>query len=351
MERLLGKATPGSTISEQLEARQKQQISVIIEQTLHEMKRKNPERALAYANKGLMVDPENVTCISMKCKCYVDLHMHKEALKTADEVLSKPACSGNWIALYSKGEAMYNLCDFEHSLIFFHRSLRHCPTKEKNMIIQKISRADMAIRNVVGQGNIVHFEALREMSDSIMLGVLTFEDNLEIHRMRKRLTLGKTLKPAPTDIDEEGKKINIPKLDENTGRWRHKINRRQVMRSMKNKSDQGYLKGLIKILDDLREDPEKTPEDDMIAKANEALEFIANREVFWAQQEISNNSISKMLATELSTKTSRSSSPSKENPEGNEDLLSLPVVDNSEPGRDDTEYPNWFWFEDNSPPS
>ena len=97
----------------------------------------------------------------------------------ADKILCQPGGGRNWIALYSKGESLYNVCDFEKSLIYFHRAIRTSPTKDKLDMLQKISRAEMAINNVIGSNNYQHFDILKQMEDPVRPDELNIEDNLE----------------------------------------------------------------------------------------------------------------------------------------------------------------------------
>ena len=147
------------------------------------------------------------------------------------------------------------------------------------MIWQKIARAEMATRNVIGPSVVNHFDALYAMDEPVMPDDLTIEQNLVIHKLRKSIAKG----PRP---QEQGVNFSVPKLDPRSGRWKHNIKREKVMKEIKYKSDASYLKGLIMVLDDLREDPDENTEDGMINGAKSALDFIRNREIFWAQQEV-----------------------------------------------------------------
>ena len=98
-------ARTGSSLVQQLEERQRQQMQVIIEQTLYEIKKSNPERALNYVLKVLSIKPDSIECLTFQSKCFVDLHMYKEAKEAANNILTRPDCTCNWIALYSKGDS------------------------------------------------------------------------------------------------------------------------------------------------------------------------------------------------------------------------------------------------------
>ena len=55
---------------------------------------------------------------------YFNIYHLSEALKAADEILIGQREKDNAKALGVKAEAMYNLGNFEHSLLCFHRALK-----------------------------------------------------------------------------------------------------------------------------------------------------------------------------------------------------------------------------------
>ena len=134
------------------------------------------QSALLYANRGLALRPSDIPCLALQCQCYVELNkfqwvlqkkifphkyrtlivlclalwmVSRKALEAANGILCQEGAGNNWIALYSKGESLYNLCDFEKSLVFFHRARRQCPTKEKDKMNIRISRHVRGFRTVV----------------------------------------------------------------------------------------------------------------------------------------------------------------------------------------------------------
>jgi tetratricopeptide (TPR) repeat protein len=54
---------------------------------------------------------------------------YRKALKDADRILVTLEDPRNAKALIIKGDAQYNLGDFEHSLISYYRALKHSTTK------------------------------------------------------------------------------------------------------------------------------------------------------------------------------------------------------------------------------
>ena len=53
----------------------------------------------------------------------------RKALEAANDILIKLRYSSNSKALTVKGEALYNMGDFEHALVCFHRAMKTASTK------------------------------------------------------------------------------------------------------------------------------------------------------------------------------------------------------------------------------
>ena len=54
---------------------------------------------------------------------------YREALKVSEAILDT-SCDMNykWMAMYVKAESLFNMCDFEHALVFYLRAKRLAPT-------------------------------------------------------------------------------------------------------------------------------------------------------------------------------------------------------------------------------
>ncbi|XP_059098610.1 uncharacterized protein LOC131892784 [Tigriopus californicus] len=52
-----------------------------------------------------------------------------------------------------KGDALYSIGCFEHSLVNYHRALEFVSSKEKGKLVNRISRTELAIVNSVGINN------------------------------------------------------------------------------------------------------------------------------------------------------------------------------------------------------
>ena len=114
-------------------------IHILIEQAAYELRQHKPDQALKFINAGLR---KNMSCLPMqelKGKCYIAMNRYREALEAADAILSNPY-NLNWAskhgnenstALSVKAYALYNLGDFEHALLSFHRYIRIAYVKPK----------------------------------------------------------------------------------------------------------------------------------------------------------------------------------------------------------------------------
>ena len=115
-------------IQGKLSATDEQNIHILMEQASYELRQRKPEIALTYLKKGLKRNKQSIELLELKGKCYIAMNRYREALEAADEIL-KTNYSLNWSksgrensnALAVKAYALYNLGDFEHALLSFHR--------------------------------------------------------------------------------------------------------------------------------------------------------------------------------------------------------------------------------------
>ena len=70
---------------------------------------------------GLKKDKTCIELLELKGKCYIDMNRYREALAAADEILIVLREKDNATALGVKASALYNMGDFEHALMSFHR--------------------------------------------------------------------------------------------------------------------------------------------------------------------------------------------------------------------------------------
>ena len=96
-------------------------LHILNEQAAHELRQHKPEKALSYLKAGLKRDRMCIEMLELKGKCYIEMNLYREALEAADEILVGLRQKKNSTALAVKASALYNLGDFEHALMSFHR--------------------------------------------------------------------------------------------------------------------------------------------------------------------------------------------------------------------------------------
>ena len=53
-------------------------------------------------------------------------------MEVSEAIISHEKFNGDWMALSVKAEALFNMCDFEHAMIFYKRAQKHAPTAVRN---------------------------------------------------------------------------------------------------------------------------------------------------------------------------------------------------------------------------
>ena len=96
-------------------------LHILIEQAAYELRQHKPETALSYIKSGLRKDRTSIELLELKGKCFIELNRYREAIEAADEILIGQRESSNSTALAVKASALYNMGDFEHALMSFHR--------------------------------------------------------------------------------------------------------------------------------------------------------------------------------------------------------------------------------------
>ena len=102
-----------------------------------------------------------------RAMCQVGLQHFEKALIDADRALSKMR-RASAKCLYVKADAMYNLGDFEHALIFYHRALKRSASNgEDELVRDRINRTIKAIDNAIGTKATGHFLAMPAVLNKI----------------------------------------------------------------------------------------------------------------------------------------------------------------------------------------
>ena len=102
---------------------EQQGYKVFVEQAAHEMHKGAFDRALGYLNRAIRLNADDPSSLIERAFCFNQQQEFENALKDANRALMiqrKPSAK----AFYVKGDSLYNLGDFEHSLMFYYRALR-----------------------------------------------------------------------------------------------------------------------------------------------------------------------------------------------------------------------------------
>ena len=98
-----------------------------------------------------------------------DRTLSSEALEAADEIIVTLREKDNSEALAVKAEALYNMGNFEHALLCFHRALRSSTVRERAGLKHGIKRTELAVTNAVGTEAGQYF---RHLDDILVSGAL-----------------------------------------------------------------------------------------------------------------------------------------------------------------------------------
>merc|ERR1711953_294301 len=111
-------------------------------------------KALESYSKALMLKPGDKSCLVARSKCYLHIGDPVSALKDADECIKddKQYHKG----LYQRAEALYQMGQFEHGLIFFHRG--HALRPELDQFRLGIQKCQEAIENSVGGPSVIELD-------------------------------------------------------------------------------------------------------------------------------------------------------------------------------------------------
>ena len=111
----------------------------------------------------MQLNPDDPSSLIERAACHVGLQQFEEALEDTNKALKmknylrRLPCKG----LYIKGDALYNLGNFEHALVFYYRALkRSASNNEEEAVRNRISRATKAIDNAIGIKASRHFMAM-----------------------------------------------------------------------------------------------------------------------------------------------------------------------------------------------
>ena len=63
----------------------------------------------------------------------------RKALEISEAIISHEKYNGDWMALAVKAESLFNMCDFEHAMIFYIRAQKSAPTAVRSTTTINVS--------------------------------------------------------------------------------------------------------------------------------------------------------------------------------------------------------------------
>ena len=91
--------------------------------------KKEPGLAMeALENAQKLLDNDgNFDIMETEALLHLNMGNYIDALKSAEIILRQSKCKDSLVATYVKGQALFNICDFEHALIMFHKGIKLKP--------------------------------------------------------------------------------------------------------------------------------------------------------------------------------------------------------------------------------
>lgn len=109
---------------------------------------------------ALDVQPNDISCLVARSKCYLEMNEPMKALQDAEDSLSE---NGRFHrGLYRKAEALYRLGHFEYALMYYHRGQKLRPELDEFRL--GIQKAQEAIENSIGDSANVKLENKGDLS-------------------------------------------------------------------------------------------------------------------------------------------------------------------------------------------
>nr|XP_018903410.1 PREDICTED: tetratricopeptide repeat protein 25 [Bemisia tabaci] len=213
--------------------------------------------AINFVNKALELNPNDKQALAARSKCYLLLGEPKLALSDAETALS---IDKNFIkAIFQKGEALYHLGNFEHSLMFYHRGLKIRPEMEDFRL--GVQKAQEAIENTIGK----------------MGAVLDLENPSRGPTSNRSSNVPGTGGKPPSNLSAR-------KITGGTTATRQEIENRKTTRRLLGELclDKEYLENLLNHPDLIC--LHQSGKNHIGQLAQEGVAFLTNRQEFWRQQ-------------------------------------------------------------------
>lgn len=225
--------------------------------------------------QALELNPAEKEALVARSKCFILMGQPDDGLKDAEAAL---ALDKNCMkAIYLKAESLYYLGDFEHSLMYYHRGLRHRPDHEGFKL--GVQKAQKAIENAIGG-------QLSKQSRSSSRKTNTHSGSkLSTARVKTDRTTPDTMTiQTKSDVKERTSRSSIRSINNSTtGRAKSSNTKKTNNRLLRELApDKEYLNNLL--TNPNIECKYKENNDDIINCIKEAVNFLNTREEFWRQQ-------------------------------------------------------------------
>jgi tetratricopeptide (TPR) repeat protein len=225
-------------------------------------RKRDYQRGLESYNLALEIEPSDKNCLVARSKCHLQLGDAKAALEDANASLVE---DDQYIkGLLQKAEALYQMGDFESSLMFYHRGNRLRPELQDFRL--GIQKAREAIENPVGSPSVVKLEAVGDLSH--------FQKQDE----------GKTKKPARLGYSKPASKMHDDKKKRREPRKEKSEKEKETTKQLLGElyADKIFLDKLLKDNDLTREDTDSG--EHIYSLVNQGIDYLDTRTEFWRQQ-------------------------------------------------------------------
>lgn len=217
---------------------------------------------LYYNFQALELNPSEKDALVARSKCYILMGQPDNGLADAESAL---AIDKNCMkAIYQKAESLYYLGDFEHSLMYYHRGLRHRPDHDGFKL--GVQKAQKAIENAIGGQFLSQSRSSSRKTNA---------------SSKTSTARAKTTPDSVQRTKNDGKERISRASVRSTATCRAKSGKRnRLLRELA--PDKEYLNNLLQ--NPNLECKFKENNDDIINCIKEAVSFLNNREEFWRQQ-------------------------------------------------------------------
>ena len=273
-----------------------QNLHILVEQASYELRQHKPEQALTYLMTGLRRDKSCIEMLELKGKCYIEMNRYREALASADEILIGQKEKNNSTALAVKASALYNLGDFEHALLSFHRYYKNVSVGFSYLTTRYLRYEYLGLLILGINGTTFTFRALKT---SNCRDRLTLLEGIKLAELGVMNAVGSTTVQYFRNLDSIINMMPINIMNMSWYKLKNYMDTKEdkLMKRKKDRkflealaSDKQYLEGIIKKIA-LPSSKSSTKDansilatQSILIEAENALGFLQDRREFWSQQ-------------------------------------------------------------------